>query len=695
MDLHLPRGFYRCLGLGLMWMGAGTLAVEAVETTGALDLRFNGTGVAVTPFLNTDSQANKAVAQRDGKVVVVGEAWQAGVQCFATVRYLPDGSLDNTFGFGGRVLTSISGAANRAYGVALQPDGKIVVVGVCQVGGEDDMAVVRYLPDGNLDTSFSGDGLLTLGFGTGADEARAVVVWGDLIFVAGKTAATPLASSDVAAVRLNADGSLDTSFADDGKLQMDVGSEDAIFDLAFQQQDVKLIMAGHTVQSNQKKFLLVRLTWDGDADPNFGTQGVVTTLAGAEGAEARAMTVDFSEKILVAGQAHIGGGQTRMTVARFLATDGALDPSFGVGGVVTLNPGGDEGVLTGVQAAQNGKILLGGTCKPGAVRQAALMRLDAQGVLDPTFGSSAPGYTFTSAGAGDTLGLGLVRQRKEPGPVFPEEPDPAGQRAYRCTIVGYSMSGSRRDFTVLRYLEGPPIMAVLDEGSSTPLFNGSMIPIGGVAPGGSRSRVITLENRGGTVMNVQASVVHGIGFTVGALGTESIPPSGSTTFTITFTPAGSAPGPQSAVMRITGNVDDFLTMPTGSVYSATVDTDGDGLNDVTEAKLRDLGFDPEVAQASLVATLFGNLQEAQPNLNAVGYYTLPQVPALNLTPPLLHRDPQTGEYRLTIRLEKSTTLTDFQPFPLSAPGAVLNAAGELDVKFTDPGEAGFFRLLAE
>ena len=132
---------------------------------------------------------------------------------------------------------------------------------------------------------------------------------------------------------------------------------------------------------------------------------------------------------------------------------------------------------------------------------------------------------------------------------------------------------------------------------------------------------------------------------------------------------------------------------TGQALSFTQDTDGDGLNDASEYQMAALGFDWQVNQASLVNTLFSNLIGALPNLNAAGFYTAAQVQALNVGVPLIQRDPM-GVFTLTIGVEKSTDLSIYNPFPMTAPQTMINAQGELEFRFTVPDNAAFFRLEA-
>ena len=202
-----------------------------------------------------------------------------------------------------------------------------------------------------------------------------------------------------------------------------------------------------------------------------------------------------------------------------------------------------------------------------------------------------------------------------------------------------------------------------------------------------------------TIKNINVGDLTGLGITIdgpdAALFTVTASPTvpvsgpfGSTTFTVRFAPATT--GAKTAALHIASNDNDqnpFDINLSGQVLSFTQDTDGDGLSDAAEFNLSALGFDWQVSQASLVSSLLANA-------NGAGLYTTNQVQALNVGIPLLIRDPQTGQFTLTIAVQKSTNLVDgsFAPFPMSAPQTTINGQGELEFRFTVPDNAAFFRL---
>ena len=158
--------------------------------SGDLDVSFSGDGKVVTDIDSADLDRARAMAiQADGKIVVAGYSNGSGSYDFVVVRYTTAGVLDTTFGGGdGKVVTDIDSAdTDRAYAMAIQADGKIVAAGYSNGSGNNDFVVVRYTTAGVLDTSFSGDGKVVTDIDSADnDKAYAVAIQGDgKIVVAG------------------------------------------------------------------------------------------------------------------------------------------------------------------------------------------------------------------------------------------------------------------------------------------------------------------------------------------------------------------------------------------------------------------------------------------------------------------------------------------------------------------------------
>src|SRR5262249_51395919 len=175
---------------------------------------------------------------------------------FAVARYNADGTLDTTFSFDGKVTTDFGGD-DRAFSVAIQADGKIVVAGASLTNPGDDFALARYNPDGSLDAGFGTGGKVTTAFGSGLDHANACTIQAD-----GKIVAVGADGGDFALARYNSDGSLDGTFGTGGKVTTDFGGQlEEAFGVAMQ-ADGKIVAAGAAAGG----FALARYYPDGHLD---------------------------------------------------------------------------------------------------------------------------------------------------------------------------------------------------------------------------------------------------------------------------------------------------------------------------------------------------------------------------------------------------------------------------------------------
>src|SRR5439155_996244 len=226
---------------------------------GDLDPSFGTGGRVLTDFGGGDG-ARALALQADGRIVVAGSS-SAGAfgSDFALARYNSNGSLDPSFGTGGRVLTDFGGD-DEARALALQDDGKIVVAGGF---GGPCFALARYNPGGTLDTSFGTGGRVLTDFG-GDDEAAALALQADgKIVVAGFSDAGGFALAALA--RYNPNGTLDASFGSGGQVLTNFGGAQA---LALQ-ADGRIVVAGG--------IFLARYNQNGNLDPSFGSGGRALT----------------------------------------------------------------------------------------------------------------------------------------------------------------------------------------------------------------------------------------------------------------------------------------------------------------------------------------------------------------------------------------------------------------------------------
>jgi uncharacterized delta-60 repeat protein len=316
------------------------MALSRYNRNGTLDRRFGDGGRVTTDFFGDSWDFLSAlVVQRDGKLVAAGSAASiAGVNGdFALVRYNRDGSLDPTFGTGGKVTTDF-GAWESAYALALQADGKLVAVGFTDDGLVQDFALARYNTDGSLDPTFGTGGKVTTDFAGRFDFADAVVVLPDGRLVAAGATDTGT-RLDFALARYRPDGTLDATFGAGGTVTTDfAGDAEHINDLVLQ-ADGKLVAAGYTIAAGQTEFALARYDRDGDLDPRFGAQGTVVTDVGEGAGLAADLALQADGKLVAAGTAYTPSGVGSFALVRY-NHDGQLDHRFGDAGMVFTDFGG-------------------------------------------------------------------------------------------------------------------------------------------------------------------------------------------------------------------------------------------------------------------------------------------------------------------------------------------------------------------
>jgi len=268
--------------------------------------------------------AHGVAVQPDGKLVAVGVAKTSRSGDFALARYNTNGSLDATFGTGGKVTTDFNGNDDAANAVVLQPDGKIVVAGEAKTSRNQDFALARYNANGSLDPTFGTGGKVTTDFAGNDDAAFALVLQPDGKLVAAGEAKTSR-NQDFALARYNANGSLDPTFGTGGKVTTDFnGDDDAAHGLVLQ-PDGKLVAAGVAKTSRSGDFALARYNANGSLDPTFGTGGKVTTDFNGDDDAAFAVARQTDGKIVAAGGAKVGrsrsdysGSNEDFALARYL-----------------------------------------------------------------------------------------------------------------------------------------------------------------------------------------------------------------------------------------------------------------------------------------------------------------------------------------------------------------------------------------
>jgi uncharacterized delta-60 repeat protein len=340
-------------------------ALARYNRDGSLDPTFDGDGKVTTDFDAREDEAFGVAIQADGKIIAAGSAFGPEAQDFALARYNPDGSLDSTFDGDGMVTSDFAGGADEARGVVTQADGKIVAAGVATVAGTHDFAVARFNVDGSLDPTFGLGGKVTTDFDFDRDEVRGLVLQADGRIVAAGVAnitgpGDGPSIDNFALARYNPDGSLDTTFDGDGLMTTRFASGSAEAHAVDIQGDGRIVAAGSAISSGAPAFALARYDGAGALDPTFDGDGKVTTRFAGFGDEAHGVAIQGDGKIVAAGLACSGcfaGGD--FGVARY-NTDGSLDTIFSGDGLVMTDFGFADDQAFAVALQGDGKIVAAG-----------------------------------------------------------------------------------------------------------------------------------------------------------------------------------------------------------------------------------------------------------------------------------------------------------------------------------------------
>ncbi|MEJ2616458.1 MAG: T9SS type A sorting domain-containing protein [Ignavibacteriaceae bacterium] len=289
-------------------------ALARYNPDGTLDSSFETNGLVITDIGTLNDHAKSVAIQEDGKIIAAGYTYNGSDWDFALVRYNQDGTRDNSFSGDGIVTTDIGELNDYAYSVAIQEDGKIIAGGFTDNGSNNDFVLVRYNKDGTIDDSFGTYGIVITDIGN--DGAISIKIQDN-----GKIIAAGESDFILTLIRYNDDGPLDSLFGSGGKVITPEVYNEGINSSVDVQSNGKIIAAGTTYNRGDRDFALVRYLTNGELDTTFGINGISTTSIGAANTHnlAYSSVVQNDGKIVVAGCSEMSYGNFCVfTLARYI-----------------------------------------------------------------------------------------------------------------------------------------------------------------------------------------------------------------------------------------------------------------------------------------------------------------------------------------------------------------------------------------
>ena len=298
-----------------------------------LDYDFGSLGLIQKQTTTMEGELNSIAIQKDDKILAVGYSISSTTnnEDITLVRFNKNGQLDKSFGNNGMVLTEISDQKEIGESVAIQPDGKIIVVGTTQHNPGPDIVLARYDEYGQLDFYFGDAGTVITNITPGPDIGKSLVIQRDgKIIVAGFSYSAD--NFFMTLLRYDSNGILDSTFGKGGIVITGFSSRVGKLDLVLQ-NDEKIILVGSSDIDNAHHFTVIRFNNNGVIDQSFGSNGSTRTKIGNY-SEAHGVALDSNGNIIVAGTAELGN--ETFVVARYNPM-GILDTIFGSDGLAKVH----------------------------------------------------------------------------------------------------------------------------------------------------------------------------------------------------------------------------------------------------------------------------------------------------------------------------------------------------------------------
>ena len=427
---------------GLVILNASVAVGQTV--VGSLDTTY-GQGGKVETYFNGISGANAEALQSDGKIVVTGYSYDSSKDVFTTIRYNTDGSVDTDFAVEGSDTISFSNGNNIATSIAVQKNGKIIVAGYAakRIAKNDSVVksyLIRFNTNGSIDSTFGTNGIAIDSIGRIDNRIYGISIQPDGKIVAAGSTVIKGSTQNIEVLRYDSTGVPDVSFNDSGSVTTMVGTNSYARAITIQ-KDNKLVVTGTGHIGGYDYFSVARYDTNGVLDGTFGTGGIVSASA-FYADEPYAIVLQNDTNIIVGGYAYIRGTKQNVFALAKFNKAGVLDTSFGVFSTRTIiTPGAIDDEVRGLAVDSNGKLLVAGFTENSDLQyEDVLARYNTGGVNDST---CLPDSTFGSDTTETFTTFGLANSYANAILI---------QHNDNIVLAGYALVGSKGLFTLARYL---------------------------------------------------------------------------------------------------------------------------------------------------------------------------------------------------------------------------------------------------
>jgi len=383
MNKRITRNFIFLLA------SLGFNAQGFAQNAGDLDQTFGVNGSTITDLGIGYDQCSGLVIQPDQKIVIAGRGYIDNGWYPTLIRMNTDGTLDDTFDSDGIAKGDVPHSTSfyaEADALALQPDGKFLYAFHLDFFGQDGLAVTRFNSDGSIDNDFGSNGTATQLVMTESNYSNSLLLQADgKILITGNGQAYDNAPNSMLAVRFDADGQIDQSFADNGIFVFNQGTNSRIYD-AKQDGDGKIVMACSSGYSGYWDYVIVRLNEDGSFDETFGEAGIASFNISDSYDSPKFLTLREDGSVIVVGYAYSDDGSNMNMAMVSLTSGGVIDTAFGNEGIVVTPFGDGDDIAESVTIAPDGKILIAGHHEDFYI-YGAVLRFNANGEPDTSFGT--------------------------------------------------------------------------------------------------------------------------------------------------------------------------------------------------------------------------------------------------------------------------------------------------------------------